>query len=147
MMNVAIALAAISSRFVAARIQEWRHASRISFTFAYALIVLPIVPATWAGRYVFAAEITACQTEARWSLLFQLKEESTIRAIQNSLRCCGFNSMRDRAWPFPSRTVDARACERTSGFSVPCGPLWQHHLVIAATLNMTASMVLEIASV
>ena len=146
-MNVAIALAVIFSQFIAARIRDWSHADRLLSTIAYTLIVLPTVSATWVGGYLFTTEVTTCRLEGRWSLLFRKKEESTIKAIQTALCCCGLNSKRDRAWPFPSRDVDAYVCERTSGFSVPCGPLWQHRLIIVAALNMFASIVLEIAAV
>jgi len=40
--------------------------------------------------------------------------------------------MRDRAWPFPARNVDASACETTSSFQTHCGPL------LKATLSYIA---------
>lgn len=72
--------------------------------------------------------------------MFQRKDESGIRAIQTGLQCCGLNSRRDRAWPFPSHDVDARACERTLGYTSRCADRWQRQEAVAASLIVLASL-------
>ncbi|KAK5083585.1 hypothetical protein LTR05_006088 [Lithohypha guttulata] len=71
--------------------------------------------------------------------MFENKDANSIRSIQTRLQCCGLNSMHDRAWPFPSRGVDARACERNQGYTVACGNMWRQEESLAATLTAIAS--------
>jgi hypothetical protein len=85
-------------------------------------------------------EGTACRMELRWKHWYQSKNDVAIQAIQNRLHCCGYNSMADRAWPFPSRNSDARACERISGYLTHCGPLWQEKLHTVAVVCIAASL-------
>lgn len=83
----------------------------------FVLIVLSLV-------YASPSELMACAGDLRWKALFQAKDATTIRAIQNQFRCCGYNSVNDRAWPFPARDVTADACVRTLNFTVRCADFW-----------------------
>lgn len=137
----------VLSEFYGAKFFRLVHPHQISLLVSYVLLTLPVVLITWAGEYIADREITYCKMESRWTQLFRLKDEATIRSIQKYLHCCGLNSLKDRAWPFPSGAVDARACERSLGFSVPCAPAWRKNLLVVASLNMTASVMLAVASV
>ncbi|KAI1615548.1 hypothetical protein EDD36DRAFT_191295 [Exophiala viscosa] len=77
---------------------------------------------------------------SQWRSMFQQKDDAGIRAIQSGLQCCGLNSLYDRAWPFPSREVDARACERTLRYTSRCADRWQRQQAVAASLIVLASL-------
>jgi hypothetical protein len=73
----------------------------------------------------FQHPLLSCSLENQWSYLFRLKDAAAIRAIQDTLRCYGFNSMRDLAWPFPSKDVTAIECERTQDYRIRCLEGWR----------------------
>jgi len=71
------------------------------------LLVYETVVATLAGEHVRASD---CGLHEVWQGMFHRKDGERIRAIQDALRCCGFASTRDMAWPFPGSGRDAGAC-------------------------------------
>jgi len=106
---------------------------------SHATILLPFALAVLSTTYALPSDLRGCRTEIRWEHLFRTKNEAVVRSIQTQLHCCGFNSMHDRAWPFPSRNVLASACETTSGFRTYCGPLLKEKVLYVATINGLAS--------
>ena len=42
--------------------------------------------------------------------MFHAKDAQGIRAIQEALKCCGFGSTKDMAWPFPGQGRGAGEC-------------------------------------
>lgn len=138
--NIATALAAVPSLFKCdfANLRKWQ-------TVALGLVALVVHDlavgvAILSTAQAFPNDTTACRMELQWKHWFQFKDDVAVRTIQDRLRCCGFNSMADRAWPFPSRTVDARTCERTSRYTTHCGPLWQEQLRTVAAVCIVASL-------
>jgi hypothetical protein len=129
------------------KISIWRvhnfHLIRAITFFFHVLYLMAFALSITFITYAFPADVRYCRAELIWEQLFRSKNEATIRSLQNQMRCCGFNSMRDRAWPFPARNVDARTCERTLGFSTNCGLLWDKRIyqvilvcIFASFLNM-----------
>lgn len=114
---------------------------------SYTALVLPVILATLSAPYVFSGDVRACLSELQWKRWYIGKDEGSVRSVQNALRCCGFNSMPDRAWPFPSRDHDAGTCQRTSGFRGSCAPLWQVQLQLVAILCMSASILVHFSVV
>lgn len=137
----------LSNNWIISKALQWHSESILPAFIGYASVILPATLATCAGIYGLDNDIVSAQIEARWTRLFRAKNESTIRAIQTSLHCCGLHSTKDRAAPFPHKGTDAHACERELGYLVPCGPAWQRHLTIAASLYLAASVMLSIAAV
>ncbi|ELR10560.1 hypothetical protein VC83_00212 [Pseudogymnoascus destructans] len=80
--------------------------------------------ATWALTYLPAS----CGPEERWAALYRAKDADAIRRIQDRWACCGFNSVVDRAWPFPhgkdGDEFGADQCKRVLGREVACGRVW-----------------------
>ncbi|OBT97606.1 hypothetical protein VE01_04567 [Pseudogymnoascus verrucosus] len=76
--------------------------------------------ATWALTYLPAS----CGLEERWSALYRAKNADAIRRIQDRWTCCGFNSVVDRAWPFPHGKSGADQCREVLGREVACGRAW-----------------------
>lgn len=106
----------------------------------YLMSLTPVTVLILAAVYGSRSDMAQCGMASQWSRMFQRKDASAIRAIQDGLRCCGFNSLHDRAWPFPSRGVDAAACERTQGYTNPCADLWQGQESTVAALTILASV-------
>ena len=105
----------------------------------YGVIFLPFTLMVLSTTFALPPDLRACRAELQWDHFFRSKNEAVIRSIQSQLGCCGFNSMRDRAWPFPAKHVVADTCERTSGFQSSCGPILQNQMLFAAILGACAS--------
>ncbi|EXJ61104.1 hypothetical protein A1O7_05257, partial [Cladophialophora yegresii CBS 114405] len=90
--------------------------------------------------YAVPSDLLSCGLERQWSHLFRAKNENAVRTIEQGLRCCGFNSLHDRAWPFPSHDVDVRACERTIGYTSRCVGPWRQQQQVIAGLVVVASL-------
>lgn len=111
----------------------------------YVRYLLPLLPFTMliiSTIYGVPSDLFFCGLESHWSHLFRAKDDQAIRTIENSLRCCGLNSLHDRAWPFPSQNhqVDVRACERTLGYTSRCADPWRRQQQIAAGMIVLASL-------
>ncbi|OAL36565.1 hypothetical protein AYO20_04181 [Fonsecaea nubica] len=99
----------------------------------FALFILSLI-------YAVPSDLLSCSIESQWVSLFRAKNEDAVRGIENALRCCGFNSLHDRAWPFPSHDVDVTACERTLGYTRRCVDPWRNREQVAAGLLALASL-------
>jgi hypothetical protein len=73
-----------------------------------------------------------------WTRLFQAKDERTIRHIQDTLECCGFKTVNDRAWPFNNNGPSSCAVsfKRNKGCE---GPLAREEKVVLGLLVAIAS--------
>ena len=94
-----------------------------SQTAATALFTLDALLLTLASTAVSDPSLT-CGLERRWRQFFMAKDEITIRAIQDTLMCCGFRTVKDQAWPFPAKGVSAGACTERFGRERACEGLW-----------------------
>ncbi|KAK9494319.1 hypothetical protein V1508DRAFT_402936 [Lipomyces doorenjongii] len=61
--------------------------------------------------------LSYCIHETLWATLFR-EEFLNIERIENALRCCGFNTPNDRAYPF--------------NYTDSCADMWQHETKIVA---------------
>jgi len=87
------------------------------------LFILDTILITLASTALSNPTLT-CGLESLWQQLFIAKDRRTIQAIQDSLECCGFRTVRDKAWPFPAKGVDAEECIKRSGWDKPCEGTW-----------------------
>lgn len=120
---------------------RYGNAALLSSIVSYLLTLIPVVLLTLALIYSYPSQLLSCSLERQWDHLFRTKNADAVRAIQDSLRCCGLNSRHDRAWPFPSNGVDARECERTQGWNVRCLDGWSEQETTMAGLVAVASVV------
>lgn len=74
-------------------------------------LIYETVVATLAGTHLAPMGGLWCPLHDKWSEMFRMKDEGHIRYIQDALKCCGFQSPRDMAWPFPdNKSHGADAC-------------------------------------
>jgi hypothetical protein len=127
---------------LAARTLKNRYNNAVLFgTVSYILTLIPVVLLILALVYSVPSQLLSCSLESQWGHLFRTKNVGAVRAIQDSLHCCGLNSMHDRAWPFPSKGVKATECERTQGWKVRCLDGWTEQETRMAGLVAVASVV------
>ncbi|KIV86173.1 hypothetical protein PV11_01803 [Exophiala sideris] len=141
--NVAMPLAlpalVVVTRRLTAHVKKGVSAFLLPYAW-YFTSLMAVILFVLATMYGTPSDMSRCGTEAQWRRMFQRKDDAGIRAIQSGLQCCGLNSLHDRAWPFPSRKVDARACERTLGYTSRCADRWQRQEAVAAGLIALASL-------
>ena len=101
-----------------------RAAAALPIILKCVLTVSPIVLITISLAFCIPSSVLSCLLESQWDWLFRSKNAAAISSIQGQLRCCGFNSMHDRAWPFESHGVSVRECEETQGWSRRCLDVW-----------------------
>jgi len=120
----------------------------VSFTLRVLLdlqIIYGTVIATLSLSYIVPSVSTTCGLNEQWMQLFRNRDERAIRTIQQGFECCGYNTVRDRAWPFQSQTVDAGECVRRFGWDRPCAGLWRQTQQINAGLLFLVVIVVFIA--
>lgn len=130
------ALAPFVTRYFRAR----KYGFSLLTILAYLLSLLPLILIVLAFVYGLPSSLFTCSLQSRWHHLFQLKNAQAIRAIQDTLQCCGLNSVRDQAWPFPSNTIDAGACQRTQGWNVRCLERWSRQASTTAGIVGLANL-------
>ncbi|OGM47524.1 hypothetical protein ABOM_004261 [Aspergillus bombycis] len=112
---------------------------------SYLLTILPSGLATLALTYLFAPDLLVCQLNNQWQSYYHNKDARAIRAIQDSLHCCGFRSVKDRAWPFKDKSHGDDACVRQIGYDRAClGPWGQEDKSAAWMVFWAAVLVLVV---
>jgi len=84
--------------------------------------VLITVFATLLLQDVSPGTTLSCVLGTRWQKLFAEHNGGAIRKIQDMLDCCGFNSAKDRAWPFPGSGASATCAESSHRTAACVGP-------------------------
>ncbi|CRJ80397.1 hypothetical protein BN1723_012993 [Verticillium longisporum] len=90
-----------------------------------------------------------CALASTWQRLFQAKDAPHLRAIQDTLDCCGYRSIRDRPWPFPTRDVEPGRCAVRFDRQTACAEPWRNALGRNAALGLAvvfAVAAMQIAS-
>lgn len=82
--------------------------------------VISIVLATLFFSNIPPSDVRNCMLSTVWQRLFSNHDAESLRRIQDAFNCCGYNSVRDRAWPFPNHQT-ARRCEEMYGRTLACG--------------------------
>lgn len=102
--------------------------SRVPVFFPQALQVLQTILTTILGT-TFCSDISSasmqhCSLSTRWQQLWTSHDSASIRRIQDTWDCCGFNSVKDRAWPFPDKGNPQPDCATQWGRTLACGQPW-----------------------
>lgn len=78
----------------------------------------------------------SCVLENRWMTMFRAHDAGSIRQIQDILECCGLNSVKDRAYPFPQDGGRPSSCAVTYDRSVACREPWTAALSSNAGIDL-----------
>ncbi|RAQ62990.1 hypothetical protein COH21_013025, partial [Aspergillus flavus] len=65
----------------------------------------------------------------------------------DSLHCCGFRSVKDRAWPFKDRTHDDDACVEQIGYARACLGPWEQEDKGAAWMVLWAAVLILVVKI
>jgi hypothetical protein len=126
------------------------HAKKLGLTrpALYVILLMAIqliyetVVATLALTHMAPASSLNCGLEEQWKRLWMSKDGAAIKRIQNRFDCCGFNSVKDRAWPFPDKEVDVEECRKRFDRTQPCAGPWRQAEQINAGLFFTVAAVI-----
>lgn len=105
------------------------------------LVIYDTIVVTLALTHMVPPSDLSCHLERRWTLLFSNKNADVIRRIQDRHQCCGFNSVRDRAWPFPGGGRTAEACQEAFGRERSCFGGWRQDEQITGGLMLLVAVV------
>ncbi|KAI8649725.1 hypothetical protein NCS55_01434900 [Fusarium keratoplasticum] len=86
-----------------------------------------------------------CLLETSWMGMFRAHDASGIRRIQDALDCCGFNSVKDRAYPFPKSGPST--CAETYGRITACRGLWRRAMQTSAGADFAVVLVVGLMQV
>ena len=86
--------------------------------------VITTILATIFLSYTIPSPARQCLLSTRWQALWTAHDAAAIRRIQDTLDCCGLNSVRDRAWPFPSKDRPGPGCAAQFGRAGSCAGPW-----------------------
>ena len=114
---------------------------RLPIILVLLLIIYDTVIATLALTQMAPPSSLHCGLANRWSRLFSDKNSDIIRRIQDRYDCCGFNSVLDRAWPFPGGERTARACVEAFGRERSCFGRWRQDEQITGGLLLLVAVV------
>ncbi|KAK3343652.1 hypothetical protein B0T25DRAFT_521762 [Lasiosphaeria hispida] len=97
-----------------------------STLFPWALQAAQLVLTTILSTLLLSP-VPLCILETKWRSFWTSHDAQSIRAIQDALDCCGFRSVKDMAWPFPSKEGgdDVVACAARFGRSEACSGPWE----------------------
>jgi hypothetical protein len=106
-------------------------------------LIYETVVATLALTHILPPSALQCGLESKWYQLYNAKDGAAIRAIQDAFNCCGFNSVRDKSWPFGQPST----CAATFNRNQPCVGSWRRAEQINAGLLLLVAVTVFIVKV
>ncbi|KAI5296432.1 hypothetical protein KEM52_002700 [Ascosphaera acerosa] len=103
------------------------------------LTALPAILVALSTTYFTPEEIATCRLDAQWQRFWRSKDSDAIKSIQDQLKCCGYRSLQDRAWPFPDSQTEG-SCTAVLGYSKSCMKPWKDAERQAAVMVFVASV-------
>lgn len=101
------------------------HLRRLSPTILQTLQgLLTTVLATLLFEDVVPSATVECLLENQWKNMFRAKDGESIRLIQDTLNCCGLNTLKDRAYPFTKPPAPS-PCAEMFGRNLACRAPWK----------------------
>lgn len=105
-----------------------------------------VVLATLLSERAAPSGTNACLVERAWSSMYRAHDGDAVRRVQDALVCCGFNSLRDRAFPFQAGGRPS-SCPETYGRAVACREGWTGALRAASGVELAVVLVTEVLQV
>jgi hypothetical protein len=131
-------LAFLNTLFCTARSRPAHPASRqfAQYLLPPTLQILQTIITTILGTIFLSDVIPSaarqCLLSSRWQDLWVAHNSAAIRRIQDTHNCCGFNSVKDRAWPFPTGDKTEPGCATQFGRTTACATPWTKAMRTAA---------------
>ncbi|TLS30960.1 hypothetical protein PpBr36_03852 [Pyricularia pennisetigena] len=111
-------------------------------------VVQAIAAAVLATLLAASPAVDACLLEQTWQRMYSAHDGDGIRRVQDALGCCGFNSPRDRAWPFPhGRGGQQTRCDEAWGRTESCRAPWRGAMRVGVGVELGVVVVVEIVQV
>ncbi|EDO01546.1 predicted protein [Sclerotinia sclerotiorum 1980 UF-70] len=107
-------------------------------------LIYETVVATLALTYMIPPNSLHCGLEDKWQKLFSTKNEGNIKAIQDTLNCCGLHSVFDKAWPFRKDVHGPGNCVDLTNRSQSCFGSWRQAEQVNAGLFLIVAIVIFI---
>ncbi|KAK7948153.1 uncharacterized protein PG986_009039 [Apiospora aurea] len=86
--------------------------------------IASVVMATlWSQGFMGSGQAVDCNMQSTWKRLWMAHDGRSIETIQNAFGCCGFNSVRDMAWPSPGGNVGF--CRELTHREMSCAVPWR----------------------
>ncbi|KAL8971220.1 MAG: hypothetical protein Q9197_003393 [Variospora fuerteventurae] len=106
------------------------------------LFVVPViydtVIATLSITQMLPSSVLTCQLSEQWQALWSNGDGNAIRRIQDAHQCCGFRTIKDKAWPFDG-DQGALTCRTIYGRMGNClGPWRRDQQVMAGLILLVA---------
>jgi len=112
----------------------------IGFQLIYETIV-----ATLSLTYILPPSFLDCALNEKWQQFYVVRNAKAIRDIQNAFECCGYRTVKDRAWPFTEHT--ASPCSSTLDRTKSCAGDWRKATQVTAGLFLLVAVVVFIVKV
>lgn len=121
---------------------------RTNSVFPQGLQLLQLIITTILGTTFFSESIPSstreCLLGTQWQQFWTSHDASSIRRIQDTYDCCGYNSVRDRAWPFPVKGGSPISeCATQFRRTASCRQSWDG--AMQRTAGMELAIVLAVA--
>ncbi|KAK8141367.1 hypothetical protein G3M48_000180 [Beauveria asiatica] len=144
--TVVLPVAAFLNAFVYPNLLHASSSSSTSF--------LRILPAALQGLQVvvttalatlfaqgFASPTRGCALDAAWQALYDARDTDAVRRVQDTLRCCGYADVDDRAFPFAS--LIQQTCREIYNRDKACEGPWR--AAMATHAGIAFAVVLTVA--
>lgn len=102
-------------------------------------LIYETVVATLALTYILPPSSLNCGLNERWQQIWLTENERAVKDIQDAFNCCGFTTVKDRAWPFSKRV--ASSCAETFGRTKSCAGPWRKAEQTTAGLFLLVAVV------
>ncbi|KAK9474211.1 uncharacterized protein V1510DRAFT_306358 [Dipodascopsis tothii] len=110
-----------------------------------AVIVFSSIFAALLAPY-FSESLARSIHDSAWAGLFSARSP-IVAHLQESMQCCGFDTLYDRAYPFPSKADAANACVLRYKFTQQCSTVWAAQTKSTATWCLTVFLVSLVFSI
>ncbi|KAF4970736.1 hypothetical protein FSARC_2293 [Fusarium sarcochroum] len=96
--------------------------------------LITTILATLLFEGIVPSRVMECMLDRQWMSMFRAHDGRSIRRIQDAFDCCGLNSVRDRAYPFPGTAPSN--CAATYGRRTACREPWRGALQTLSGLDL-----------
>ncbi|OAA54861.1 iron transport multicopper oxidase FET3 precursor [Cordyceps fumosorosea ARSEF 2679] len=86
-------------------------------------ILAAVLATLLAQGFASSPATRACALDAAWDALYRARDADAVRLVQDTLGCCGYSDVDDRAFPFAS--LIQQTCAQIYGRDRACAAPWR----------------------